>query len=392
MARDLSRILDECLAELAAGGSAEACLARYPKQASELAPMLAAARDLTTLQSIRLSEPARLRAKATLRRTLAGQRAASKEQVRPFSPARGLAWGVAGIFVVVLVLAIGASTVAASQPGDLAYPVRVVLEELPVAFQTSMQARLAFQMKIADRRLADVTSHGYDPTAVRAMLAADESAVVFAEGLGEAARNQVAERVAAQVQTLTGLAQATSDPKAANALRVAAQRAVRMGERLGGGAIEPQPTPAGPGFGKPESTAQPSRSPVTPTMGPGPTSRPRASATAVVGPSPTVRPARSTATATAGPQRTSQPTRPPATATGGPQHTPSPAGTVGSIPTGETGNPQGTPGLQGTSEPGPRNTPASGPQNTPEPGPQNSPEPNDPPQGGGGPPEPASRR
>jgi hypothetical protein len=400
MARDLGRILDECLGELAAGASVESCLARYPQHAAELAPMLAAARDLTALQSIRLSEPARLRAKATLRSALVGQHTASKERGHPFSPARRLAWGMAGIFVVVLVLAIGAGTVAASQPGDLAYRVRVALEELPVTLQTSMQDRLTFQMRIADRRLADVASHGYDPIAVRAMLAADQAAVALAEGLGEDARNRVAARVAVQVQTLAELAQAAPDPKAANALRLAAQQAVRVAERLGGGAIKPQPTPAGPGFGRPESTAQPSRSPATPIVGPSPTSRPRASATATVGPQPTRRLATSTATATrgpqatsrssgspatatAGPQRTSQPSRPPATATGGPQHTPSPASTAGSVPTVETGNPQSTPGFQGSPEPGP--------QNTPEPGPQNTPEPNDPPQGGGGPPEPTSR-
>ena len=70
---DRATILDDCLARLKAGASLADCLSLYPGQAAELAPLLAAAVQLQDLSGHALSDAQRLRAKVTLRETLASR-------------------------------------------------------------------------------------------------------------------------------------------------------------------------------------------------------------------------------------------------------------------------------------------------------------------------------
>ena len=96
----LAGILNRCLEEIAAGETADACLARHPEYAAELGPLLAMAGELGTLGQYQVSDSARLRAKARLRRAEAArrdQRATPKGWLRPgFVPdaARGCRPGV----------------------------------------------------------------------------------------------------------------------------------------------------------------------------------------------------------------------------------------------------------------------------------------------------------
>ena len=82
----LAGILNRCLEEIAAGETTGACLARYPEHAAELGPLLAMAGELGTLGQYKVSDAARLRAKAQLRRAEAArrdQRASPQGWLRP---------------------------------------------------------------------------------------------------------------------------------------------------------------------------------------------------------------------------------------------------------------------------------------------------------------------
>ncbi len=72
--RELTSILGRCLEEMAAGETAAACLARYPEHAAELGPLLTMAGELGTLGQYKMSDAARLQAKARLRRAEAARR------------------------------------------------------------------------------------------------------------------------------------------------------------------------------------------------------------------------------------------------------------------------------------------------------------------------------
>ena len=75
----LTGILNRCLEEIAAGETADACLARYPEYAAELRPLLAMAGELGTLSQYHVSDTARLQAKARLRRAEAARRESARK-------------------------------------------------------------------------------------------------------------------------------------------------------------------------------------------------------------------------------------------------------------------------------------------------------------------------
>ena len=71
--KELTGILGRCLEGIAEGETAAACLARYPEHAEALRPLLAMAGELGTLSQYKVSDAARLRAKAQLRRAAAAR-------------------------------------------------------------------------------------------------------------------------------------------------------------------------------------------------------------------------------------------------------------------------------------------------------------------------------
>jgi hypothetical protein len=407
--QELARILEDCLQQLAAGESMATCARRYPERAAELAPMLAAAQELTALQASRLSEPARARAKVALRQALADQQRGHASFAWGLFGAGRASRPLAGIAAILLFLSLAAGTVAASRPGDPPYRIRVAVEQAPAWFQVTPAGRIAAELRIADRRAADLSSGRYDPIALQALLAADEDAAARAAVLSPEERAEVATRVTAHARILARLAQSAPDPRAANALQVAGQRAYGLAEQLERSPAQPTPRPTPEsaesrpaGTGGPQETPGPSAPPPTGTREPGHT------------PSPTGEPS----SGTGSPQHTPEPSVPSATGTGGssvgtplPVHTPQRT----AVPPTGTGQPPRTPGGTGdpqrTREPSappptrtvsPQHTPegTGAPRRTPEPtavsqptpeatgGPQRTPEPSAPPPGGtAGPPE-----
>ena len=183
---DLTTILDDGLERLARGESRAEVLARYPDAASELAPALDAAVALQALAGQRLTDAQRLRAKVTLRETLAARR-----------PAPGAFWGRLRLLPSALLLAfllIGAasfSAVAFSQPGDVAYPIRVAVERAPALVKFTPESQADAELDAADRRLDDLEHHlatfGWaHPVALEALL--EGEAVAARRGIGRSAR------------------------------------------------------------------------------------------------------------------------------------------------------------------------------------------------------------
>jgi hypothetical protein len=306
-------ILDDCLARLARGEAVADCLTRYPDQAAELAPMLVTAIQLRDLSAYRLSGAQQLRGRMALRRALAAQ-----AQPRPWLAWLGwLEWklkspALAAAAALLLFVGLSVGAVAASQPGDLAYGARVVVERAPALVLFDSGDRAAAELNIADRRLADLQNalqraNQADPTALHALVRGDEAAAAAASSLPEDQRSRLAERVQAHAVTLARLAEAAREEAAARSLSLAAARARDIAERLR--TLPPQGN-------QPEGARSGEIAPETRTPAPGPTGT-------------TVRPEPPTATPAATPTVEATPEAPP---TGG-SPTPAPVAAPSRPPT-----------------------------------------------------------
>jgi len=247
---NLSRMVDDCLARMAAGESLEACLARYPQKAAELAPLLLTAAELHGLAGARLSQGQRLRAKVTLREALA-------ERNRPQTPvvARWLrVLPVALLLTAVLFVSVTGAAIAASQPGDFAYPLRIVVERAPIFVRFSSAGRAAEEVDIAGRRLSDVREYlirggAVQPVALRELLARDEAALRRAEQLSAEERLAILDAVAGHAEELAALAGVATEDEAQAHLQAAAERIRDASARLVQAPVDsatPQPAPASP--------------------------------------------------------------------------------------------------------------------------------------------------
>ncbi len=270
---NLAAILDDCLQQLQAGATVDDCLTHHAAQAAELAPMLAAAVQLQALATYRLSDAQKLRARVTLRDTLAAQ-----PQPHTWLP-QGLGLGrmrglvLSGVAALFLFVALTISAVASSQPGDLGYPLRVAIERALALVQRAPAGRAALEITVAERRLSELQHHvetggQANNTALNAVLAGDRAAADQAAGLSEVERAQVAERVAQHADALMALAQAATEPRTASALQTAAAEALAIAGRLQAG----PPTPAAPPITRPTFTPTETRDA---TPAPGKTAPPR---------------------------------------------------------------------------------------------------------------------
>ncbi len=298
---NLATILDDCLQRLQAGETIAGCLARYPDQAAELAPMLAAVAQIASLAGQRPAEAQHQRTLARLRTEAANQRAAQRTLPRagrlaPIFAARRLALMAA--VAMLLLVTLSAGVVASSQPGQPAYELRVLVERAPVLVTFDASARAAAELDVADRRLSDLQrrltqSDAVEPAALRALLAGDQAAARQALTASEAERLRVIRRLTARAALLAELAGAARHPATAETLNAASRSTWRLVERLQVSLTEPE-TPGQPAGGVPaEASATP-----TPTA----TGIPRATATASATPTPSA-----TETATLSPVATDAP-------------------------------------------------------------------------------------
>lgn len=299
---NLAAILDDCLQRIQAGETIAGCLARYPDQAADLAPMLAVAAQLARLTGQQPSADQRSRTMARLRQEAASQRARQRSRgesgwLAPLAGVRRLA--VVAVVAILLLAAVSAGVVASSRPGQAAYELRVIVERAPALVSFDPAVRTAAELSLADRRLDDLQSYlaragQVQPAALRAMLASDRAAARHALQAGQLQRVQVAERLARRARLLAELADVAVDPTAARALAAAARETRLLAERLRAGPAGEAPLPGQPAGGAPDAqTATPA-----PVHTPTPSATPSATATAT----PTA-----TATATVTPSRPPQP-------------------------------------------------------------------------------------
>ena len=263
---DLTQILDDGLRRLASGQSRAEVLALYPEQAHRLAPMLDAAARFAALSDARLSDPQKLRAKVALRAAIAERSAPRARLAWP----RLRALPVALLLAALLVTALSVSAVASSRPGDMAYPLRVVIERAPILVQLTPAGRAAAELDVSDRRMADVdayfssTGQAY-PLALDALLEGDEEAASHAARLSGEQRAGVAARIAAHADTLEALADAASDPADTLRLRAAAERSRQVTKGLAQNSPVPAIATAEPPPDSDNSRTVPSERTATPT-------------------------------------------------------------------------------------------------------------------------------
>ena len=159
MAERFENILDECLERLRQGESLEQCLARYPEQAAELAPLLRVAVDSQKASSTVKPRP---EFKARARYELQSQLHAKERKTEPkktsfihWMPR----WAVAVASVILIFLVAGTGTVAAStssMPDDTLYPVKLAAEQVRLGLTRGDIKKARVNVRLADRRVKEI--------------------------------------------------------------------------------------------------------------------------------------------------------------------------------------------------------------------------------------------
>jgi len=385
-------ILADCIERLQAGETVAGCLAHYGDEAVALAPLLSAAARLQRVSVYRLTADQRGQAKAALREAMLGQ---NRRSIRPDTTVpwrfrlalpgslRGLA--LAGMLAIALFAVVTITAVAASQPGDAAYPIRVMVERAPVLLKTTSAAKTTTELHIADRRLADVDRYlaatgRLENNAVAALLGGDQAAADRAVLMSEGERATVAARIEAHARTLAYMAETASGPQTRESLHEAAEHALAIATRLQLGPRQPEALPGGQPTGWPPPTPTPTAALPAATVSPtGPAQRTPTGTPVTHGVGPEPRATAPTPNRKATPLAPAAPLQPmerprvtavspQATATShaqrGPVATPTQAPIPGGNPTAEPGRPS-EPGGNPTAEPGGPGEPGGNPTDAP---------------------------
>lgn len=312
--KDIADRLETCLLKAHDEGWPEG------SEAEALTPLLEAAARVRRLRAYRLPASRRQQAKARLQAAWMAQESARGWRGWLAWPA---AWGhlrgaMAAILALVLMATLALTAVASGDPGSVVYPARVALERVPALLHSRPEARAGAELKAADRRLADLSSHlertGQPArAAVEALLKGDAAAAATAASLDGIGQRAVADRISAHAAELARLAELTADPEAKAALRSASATA----EQLVSALVNPGP---GPALTVPAPTAA-----ATPTSRPSPlvvapeatvlrpTDRPAPATAETLRPSPTFTPEQQPVVVGPGLRATVQAITPPAT-------------------------------------------------------------------------------
>jgi len=159
MVEPFENILNESLERLRQGESVEQCLARYPEQAAELAPLLRVAADSQKASSAVKPRP---EFKARARYELQSQLHAKERKTEPkktsfihWMPR----WAVAVASVILIFLVAGTGTVAAStssMPDDTLYPVKLAAEQVRLGLTRGDIKKARVNVRLADRRVKEI--------------------------------------------------------------------------------------------------------------------------------------------------------------------------------------------------------------------------------------------
>jgi hypothetical protein len=173
MARDIERLLDECLFQLNSGDAdLETVLAQHPEQADILRPMLKAALMIRDAQHPTPSPVAKSVGKQRLMMAVA-QRRQERERRRslyplgrasgwlarllePSHPMRRLAVGVATVVFMFMLSGLSVSRVAArSLPDSPLYPIKLATEQVQLVLAPSPAERARLHIEFGQRRIEE---------------------------------------------------------------------------------------------------------------------------------------------------------------------------------------------------------------------------------------------
>jgi hypothetical protein len=162
MAERFENILDECLERMRQGESMEQCLARYPEQAAELAPLL---RVATASQRASSAVKPRPDFKARARYKIQSNLHDKERKTEP-KKASFMGWMprwavavVSVVSVVLIFLVAGTGTVAAStssMPDDTLYPVKLATERVRLGLTRGDIKKARVNVRLADRRVKEI--------------------------------------------------------------------------------------------------------------------------------------------------------------------------------------------------------------------------------------------
>jgi hypothetical protein len=169
MAKRFEDILNECIDRMLQGESVEQCLAGYPEQARELAPLLrtaVAAREASAVES-RPEFKAQVRYQIHSRLSAGGRKTAQTGMpVLRWAPR----WAMVVVSLFLIVLLAGSSTVAAastSMPDDTLYPVKLATENVRLRLNRTNIGKARLHVTLADRRIQEIAYLARKGNAVR---------------------------------------------------------------------------------------------------------------------------------------------------------------------------------------------------------------------------------
>lgn len=170
---DLDFILEDCLTRLAQGETLQACLERYPEQAAELQPLLAAAALLEAESHLNPSPAFKMRARAQLRDHMQAHPRQHSHLSPHLSPA--FRFGLSAIAVLFAFSTMGMALAQFALPGDMLYSWKLASEQGwraispdPVGVDLSRgNRRIDEALALSDRSGAQsVALHGYQKVVV----------------------------------------------------------------------------------------------------------------------------------------------------------------------------------------------------------------------------------
>jgi hypothetical protein len=160
MPDDFDSILDNCLADIAAGrATIETCLRNYSTHAGQLVVLLETAERAKTLlppahlpdDKRRVLESRLLRQAAQIQARPASRPVAARRPVYR----RGFAWLAASVVVVFLLISSAVGASAASVPGEFLYPVKRTTEQVRLAL-APQEGQVDLHLEFARQRLQEL--------------------------------------------------------------------------------------------------------------------------------------------------------------------------------------------------------------------------------------------
>ena len=159
---DLEKILDDCLEEIASGASSlEACLVRYPHEASELEPLLRTAVGFGYGREVHPSPGFKGRTRTELVRYMQAHPRGGTQRTRPSAFASWQVLLIVGMLLIFLLMASGTAYAQSAVPGDPFYGWKLTSERV---WRGLSSDRVGTDLVLAERRVDEYLAVAGDPS------------------------------------------------------------------------------------------------------------------------------------------------------------------------------------------------------------------------------------